>query len=93
METLTKVKVVIRYFTTPEQGIEIVQDALNAGWKQRDGQTLKEIKKDIKSIMKVNNSELIREFGTYSEVVRYEFGVEEDPDNRVFSIFAEIKKK
>ena len=50
METLTKVKVVIRYFTTPEQGIEIVQDALNAGWKQRDGQTLKEIKKDIKSI-------------------------------------------
>jgi hypothetical protein len=83
MENLTKVKVVARYFTTPKQGIEIVTDALNAGWKHRDGQTLKEIKKDIKSIMKANDSELIK----------YEFGVEEDSDNMVFSIFAEIKKK
>jgi hypothetical protein len=76
-------KVTERYFTTPEQGIEIITDAINAGWHHVNGATLKELKKDIKAVMKVNGTE---------QFFKYVYGVEEDSDTMTFSVFVKFDK-
>jgi hypothetical protein len=72
------------YFTTPEQGIEIVRDALNAGWKHNNGASFKDIKQDIKAVMKANGTE---------KDYRYIYGVEEDESTMIFTVFLKVEKK
>ena len=82
---MTEVKVTERYFTTVEEGMEIVQDAINAGWKHREGDSLKQIKKDIKAIIKAGDS--------LQPSLHYIYGVEENPDDKTFTIFVTYNRE
>lgn len=75
-------KIIERYFTTQEQGMRIVEDALNAGLKHSDRVPLKKLKKDIKTIM-----EYISKPG-----FKHVYGIEEDEEKMIFSVFIKIQK-